>query len=562
MPAATAEIFERESKEFLADVELFFEAESAASTSTPIGFEVSFGRPLDDDEEEPLARAEPVEIDLGRGLTFRIAGRMDRIDQVGPSSFEVLDYKTGGFWRDSWTGHVRRRPSSAARALWTRRGRTAQDAVTRIRRSTRACITSRATRDARNACGSRLRRARAIAAVLGDLRDVIIKGQFVRTPDEDNCQYCDYAAACGEQRELAGGREDSGCQARCTGGLPPMSESRVDRSRVAPAIREELLTNILVEAGAGSGKTQMLAERMAAGVAGGVYQVEHMAAVTFTRKAASELRGRFHLALEAELSKARDASPGDDAGHRAHRAHRVGAVESRALLRRDDSFVLRAAAARASGRIRRVAWLHRARTRCRTSSCASVPGASSSPARAQRGDPDMPGAHGGGRDSPRISILRSRRSASTTMWSFRRVTSSALIQRGVEGAGEVLEGTAETSARRRSIRQRHARFRKPRGNSAEQLRVSRYRLDRASVIAALLGTWDCDSKIVQKWWADSPAEKRRLRDLIQGLHQEFRDDGRRAVSAINGASTSTVSRSRCWCVRASLRRPSAAVSTR
>ena len=58
-------------------------------------------------------------------------------------------------------------------------------------------------------------------------------------------------------------------------------------------IREELLTNILVEAGAGSGKTQMLAERMAAGVASGVYQIEHMAAVTFTRKAASELRGRF-----------------------------------------------------------------------------------------------------------------------------------------------------------------------------------------------------------------------------------------------------------------------------
>ena len=46
----------------------------------------------------------------------------------------------------------------------------------------------------------------------------------------------------------------------------------------------------------------MLAERMAAGVAAGVYQVEHMAAVTFTRKAASELRGRFHLALERELA--------------------------------------------------------------------------------------------------------------------------------------------------------------------------------------------------------------------------------------------------------------------
>ncbi len=82
-----------------------------------------------------------------------------------------------------------------------------------------------------------------------------------------------------------------------------MSESRAIDQESRRRIREELLTNILVEAGAGSGKTQMLAERMAAGVAAGVYHVEHMAAVTFTRKAASELRGRFHLALEGELSK-------------------------------------------------------------------------------------------------------------------------------------------------------------------------------------------------------------------------------------------------------------------
>src|SRR4051812_29183812 len=75
-------------------------------------------------------------------------------------------------------------------------------------------------------------------------------------------------------------------------------------------IRQELLTNILVEAGAGSGKTQMLAERMATGIAEGVYRVEHLAAVTFTRKAASELRGRFHLALETELSTASDPQRG------------------------------------------------------------------------------------------------------------------------------------------------------------------------------------------------------------------------------------------------------------
>ena len=54
-----------------------------------------------------------------------------------------------------------------------------------------------------------------------------------------------------------------------------------------------------------------------------------------------------------------------------------------------------------------------------------------------------------------------------------------------------------------------------------QMRVSRYRMERPAVMAALLGIWDCESKIVQKSWADSPSEKTRLRDLIQGLHARF-----------------------------------------
>jgi ATP-dependent helicase/nuclease subunit A len=58
----------------------------------------------------------------------------------------------------------------------------------------------------------------------------------------------------------------------------------------------------------GSGKTHMMAARMAAGVASGAYAIEKMAAVTFTRKAAAELRGRFQLALESELALASDVS--------------------------------------------------------------------------------------------------------------------------------------------------------------------------------------------------------------------------------------------------------------
>ncbi len=54
-----------------------------------------------------------------------------------------------------------------------------------------------------------------------------------------------------------------------------------------------------------------------------------------------------------------------------------------------------------------------------------------------------------------------------------------------------------------------------------QLRVSRERLDRPSAIAALLETWDRESKITQNWWADTAAEKKRFKELICRLHASF-----------------------------------------
>src|SRR5262245_28801643 len=89
-----------------------------------------------------------------------------------------------------------------------------------------------------------------------------------------------------------------------------MNKGRVVADQAArDRIARELDKNLLVEAGAGSGKTEELARRMAAGIAAGVYTLEQMAAVTFTRKAAAELRGRFQLALERALLEAKtDAS--------------------------------------------------------------------------------------------------------------------------------------------------------------------------------------------------------------------------------------------------------------
>jgi len=69
-------------------------------------------------------------------------------------------------------------------------------------------------------------------------------------------------------------------------------------------IREDLETNLLVEAGAGSGKTTELVNRMVALVESGTATVDRIAAVTFTRKAAGELRERFQAKLERRIVEA------------------------------------------------------------------------------------------------------------------------------------------------------------------------------------------------------------------------------------------------------------------
>ena len=87
---------------------------------------------------------------------------------------------------------------------------------------------------------------------------------------------------------------------------PPPDQAARDRIRTA------LDVNILVEAGAGSGKTSSLVDRLLAYVERGD-PVEGLAAVTFTRKAAGELRERFQLALEARVREARARAAAGDA---------------------------------------------------------------------------------------------------------------------------------------------------------------------------------------------------------------------------------------------------------
>jgi RecB family exonuclease len=194
MPPATVEIFERESREFLADIELFVRGEHDGLVGKGIGFEVSFGRPLGPDDAEPLASAAPVAIELGGDLTFRIAGRIDRINRVG-DVFEVLDYKTGGFWRADWQGVFK----GGRRLQHTLYGLAAVELLRAHYKSPKV-ESSLYYFSSQKGRQERVRIAAPSPAdtrkVLADLRQVIVEGTYMHTTDVKDCKFCDYQTAC------------------------------------------------------------------------------------------------------------------------------------------------------------------------------------------------------------------------------------------------------------------------------------------------------------------------------------------------------------------------------
>ena len=260
---------------------------------------------------------------------------------------------------------------------------------------------------------------------------------------------------------------------------------------------EELLENILVEAGAGSGKTQMLAERMAAGVAAG-------------------LRGRTHGGRDvhaegrvgagaASTSRSRESWSGRAPSRRAsprtcaYRPVAVGAVESGALLRWNHSLVLRAALERPveSGvspgfteldEVQDLELRQRSWRDFITSARAA-------------GDSDMIELLQAD-IRRRIWTRRSGGSARTRTWSFRRGRRVPGSKPAWKALDAFWQGSRNTCPRR-STRTPAAGFSKPSTRFVDSC-VCRGG-ERPAVVASLLATWDRESKIIQNRWADSRA---------------------------------------------------------
>ena len=71
-------------------------------------------------------------------------------------------------------------------------------------------------------------------------------------------------------------------------------------------------TNLVVLAGAGTGKTSLLVERALNALGSGVATMDSIAAITFTEKAAGEMRERLALGLNRLRELARDGGDLDE----------------------------------------------------------------------------------------------------------------------------------------------------------------------------------------------------------------------------------------------------------
>jgi len=87
--------------------------------------------------------------------------------------------------------------------------------------------------------------------------------------------------------------------------MTPTAVPQVDDSAARERIRKSLGESLVVEASAGTGKTTELIARIVAVLASGATKIKNIAAVTFTNKAAGELK----LRLRQELDRARGNNP-------------------------------------------------------------------------------------------------------------------------------------------------------------------------------------------------------------------------------------------------------------
>jgi hypothetical protein len=201
MPPPSAEVFAYERLQIQRDLRMFLqiEADTASKGAQPIAFEVTFGRePYDESSgDEPIGQPLPIIVRI-KGGQFALAGRIDRIDRKSGGRYEVVDYKTGSFYRKAYKG-IFRQGRQLQLVLYAI---AAEELLRTGKIDPKATVTSGRYLFPTVKGGGDDRRIKRsdeaeIQAVLSELFDTLGQGLFISTPDKGDCKFCKLGAACG-----------------------------------------------------------------------------------------------------------------------------------------------------------------------------------------------------------------------------------------------------------------------------------------------------------------------------------------------------------------------------
>jgi len=291
------------------------------------------------DAGTPFDCRDPVTVAIAPGEKIRLRGRIDRIDVrddgSGRPTYALWDYKSGSGYGfpaagagDPFAGG--RKLQHGLYVVMLHERLAAPDSGLGDGRVERFgyFFPSRAGKGRRLAWSST--QLDGCLVLVRQLAEIATQGIFLPTSSDDDCTHCDFARVCGDATRVtrAAARKLAASETlqRLFDGLRrqprPATVPDVRRPQAEPLartphpvvpdtppdeptrrrIREDLVTTLLVEAAAGTGKTSSMVDRMLALVRTGAAQPESVVAVTFTKKAAGELRRRFREKLQQAVA--------------------------------------------------------------------------------------------------------------------------------------------------------------------------------------------------------------------------------------------------------------------
>jgi len=194
-PPPSEAVFERERREIFGALDIFLKAEEKREEKVePLMFEVNFG--FEGEEGEGIS--ESVILEVGPGVSFRLKGKIDRVDRVGRGCYRIIDYKTGSyksyesikaFGKGKYLQHALY-AEAAERILREKR----IDEAARVTVTGYSFPTGRG--DGREILIENFDRKR-LRELLLDLFVILEKGYFLVNP-KASCDFCDYGVVCGK----------------------------------------------------------------------------------------------------------------------------------------------------------------------------------------------------------------------------------------------------------------------------------------------------------------------------------------------------------------------------